>query len=84
MLSLLGLFLMVGGAAGTLWILFWQLLNASSRAGAKLSKKIGTDNEHTDESLEQNKTFTKELKQKLTIRACVTLAGFLFYYFGGK
>jgi preprotein translocase subunit SecF len=84
MLSLLGLFLMVGGAAGTLWILFWFLLNASSQVGTNLSKKIGTDNEHTDEYIATGKKFSKELQTKLLIRVGVTLVGFALYYFGGK
>lgn len=82
MLSLIGLFLMVGGAAGTVWILFWYLLNASSQAGTKLSQKIGTDNEHTNDYLATSKKFSKELQTKLLIRITVALVGLAMYYFG--
>jgi hypothetical protein len=84
MLSLIGLFLLVGGAAGTLWILFWYLLNASSQVGTKISKNIGTDNEHTDEYIATGKKFSKELQTKLLIRVTVTLAGLAMYYFASK
>jgi UPF0716 family protein affecting phage T7 exclusion len=84
MLSLIGLFLLVGGTIGTAWILLWYLLNASSRIGTDISKKIGTDNERTDEYIETGKQFSKELQQKLIIRASVALIGLAMYYFGSK
>jgi hypothetical protein len=44
-------------------------------------KKIGTDNEHTNAYLNNSKTFSKELVEKLIRRAAVAAIGLFIYYF---
>lgn len=84
MLSLIGLFLLMGGTIGTAWILLWYMLNTSSRIGTSISTKTGIDNERTDEYIETGKQFSKELQQKLIIRATVALVGLALYYIGSR
>lgn len=80
--SLIGFFIMLIGGLNFLWILLWYVLSLSGQAGAKISKKVGTDNENTDQYIEENKSFNKDLIQKLAVRGIVTFIGALMYFFG--
>lgn len=80
MTSTIGLFVMIIGGINFAWILLWWLMSASGELGTKLSKKIGTDNENTDQYLEANKKFSKELREKLIVRAVITIIGAIMYY----
>lgn len=84
MLSLLGIVLMIVGGIKFVWALLFYILNRSGQVGTKISKKIGTNNEYTDEYLEGSKIFSKELIEKLLISGTLTFAGFLMYYFDMK
>ncbi|MFP2997983.1 hypothetical protein ABN763_18875 [Spongiivirga sp. MCCC 1A20706] len=82
MVSLIGLIILIFAGINFCWILLWYVLNLSGKAGAQLSKKIGTDNKHTDEYLETGKHFSKELVQKLLWRFVLVIIGYLLYTFG--
>ncbi|MDX2173171.1 MAG: hypothetical protein SFY56_08630 [Bacteroidota bacterium] len=82
MLQLIGIILMIAGGARFAWALLFYLLNVSGRAGAHLSKKVGTDNDKTDEHIEGSKKFDKELFEKLLWSGCIIVFGFILYLFG--
>ena len=80
--SLIGFFIALIGGINFVWILLWYILSLSGRAGTKLSQKLGTDNEQTEQILEENKAFNKDLLEKLAVRGGITIIGLLMYYFG--
>lgn len=73
---------MLLGGINTLWKLLWLVMAQSSMAGAKLSKKVGTDNENTDKNIEIGKSFSKQLIDDLIPRVVVTVIGTLMYLLG--
>lgn len=82
MLQLFGLILMIAGGARFVWVLLFYVLNISGRAGAKISKKVGTDNDYTDRHIESSKKFDKELQEKLLWTGSVLLVGLILYLIG--
>lgn len=82
MISDIGFFVMLLGGINTLWKLLWLVMAQSSMAGAKLSKKVGTDNENTDKNIEIGKSFSKQLIDDLIPRVVVTVIGTLMYLLG--
>lgn len=73
---------MLLGGINTLWKLLWLVMAQSSMAGAKISKKVGTDNENTDQNIEIGKSFSKQLMSDLIPRVAVTVVGTLMYLLG--
>lgn len=82
MISDIGFFVMLLGGINTLWKLLWLVMAQSSMAGAKISKKVGTDNENTDQNIEIGKSFSKQLISDLIPRVVVTVVGTLMYLLG--
>ena len=82
MISDIGFFVMLIGGLNTLWRLLWFIMAQSSITGAKISKKVGTDNENTDKNIELGKSFSKQLINDLVPRVVVTAIGLLMYIFG--
>ncbi len=74
-------FLLIALIAGlnAAWVAFWALMGASSTVGAKLSKKVGLDNDSTDKNIELGKVFTGELIKKTVIRAGIALVAYIIY-----
>ena len=50
-MEIVGFLLMLFGGLNMAWFLLWFLLGWSATLGAKASKKLGTDNEGTDDSI---------------------------------
>ena len=83
MVSEIGWFIMLIGIIATIWRALWLVLTQAGILGAKLSKKVGTDNERTDEHIETGKNFREELITGILARGLIVLIGFLMYKFGG-
>jgi len=60
-LSIIGMILMFVGFANAAWVALLYILSLSAVAGTKLSKKVGTANDKTDEYLEQGKSMSNDL-----------------------
>lgn len=82
MLQLVGLVLMIAGGARLAWVLLFYVLNISGRAAAKLSKKVGTDTDETDQHIENSKKFDKELIEKILWRGGIFVLGLILYLVG--
>lgn len=54
-LSIIGMILMLIGFANAAWVAILYVLSLSAVAGTKISKKVGTSNDNTDEYLERGK-----------------------------
>jgi hypothetical protein len=57
------------------------LLSLSAVLGTKISKKVGTANEKTDEYLEQGKSMSNDFLMKLIWRLAIGFVGWIMYYF---
>lgn len=79
-LSVIGMILMFLGFAGAAWAAVLYVLSLSAVAGTKISKKVGTANERTDEYLETGKAISKGLLKKLIIRLVIGFGGWLMFY----
>ena len=73
---------MLAGGVRLAWVLLFYVLNVSGRAGAKISKKVGTDNDETDQHIETSKKFDKELIEKILWRGGVIVLGLILYLIG--
>jgi hypothetical protein len=80
-LGIIGMILMYGGFASAAWVLIIYILSLSAVTGTKLSKKLGTSNEKTDEYLNQGKAYSNQLLKKLGIRLITGVIGWLMCYF---
>ena len=72
--------MMVLGFINAAWVGILYIISLSTVAGTKLSKKVGTANEKTDEYLEQGKSITNNLLKKLIWRLAVGFIGWLMVY----
>lgn len=79
-LSIIGMILMFLGFANAAWVAILYVLSLSAVAGTKISKKVGTANENTDEYLEQGKSISKGLLKKLIWRLAIGCLGWLMFY----
>lgn len=79
-LSIIGMILMFLGFAGAAWAAILYILSLSAVAGTKISKKVGTANEKTDEHLETGKAIANGLLKKLIWRLAIGFAGWLMFY----
>lgn len=79
-LSIIGMILMIFGFANAAWVAILYIISLSAVAGTKISKKVGTANEKTDEYLEQGKSITNNLLKKLIWRLAVGFIGWLMVY----
>ncbi|WP_291139031.1 hypothetical protein [Flavobacterium sp. UBA7663] len=79
-LSIIGMIIMVLGFINGAWIGILYIISLSAVAGTKLSKKVGTANEKTDEYLEQGKSMSNTLLKKLIWRLAVGCTGWLMFY----
>jgi len=82
MISNIGFFILLIGGLNLVWVLFLALMSASGTAGAKLSKKVGTDHDDTDQNIELGKSLTNGFLKQVIPRAIVTLIGLLMYFLG--
>lgn len=82
MVSDIGFFVLLIGGINTLWRLLWLIMAQSSMAGAKISKKVGTNNENTDKNIEVGESFSKQILSDLVPRVAVTIIGLLMYLLG--
>jgi len=82
MISLIGLFLTLIAGLNALWSLLLYLLYLSGIIGAKASKKIGTDNNKTDEYIEIGKSHSKKFLLSFGWRLALTIIGYLMYSLG--
>jgi UPF0716 family protein affecting phage T7 exclusion len=78
-LGIIGTILMFIGFASAAWAAILYVF-LSAVAGTKLSKKVGTANERTDEYLEQGKSMSKAIFKKLILRLAIGCAGWLMSY----
>jgi len=81
MISSIGVIILLVAGINFAWILLWYVISLSGNAGAKLSKKIDTDNTNTDNYIEQGASFSKELKMKLLWRFVLMIAGYMIYVY---
>lgn len=82
-MEIIGFLLMLFGGLNMAWFLLWFLMGWSSTVGAKLSKKVGTDNDHTDEYIQLGENFKKEAFRKFTISTTMLIVGSLLTHFAG-
>lgn len=71
---------MIFGFANAAWIAILYIISLSAVTGTKISKKVGTANEKTDEYLEQGKSITNNLLKKLIWRFAIGCIGWLMLY----
>ena len=79
-LSIIGMIMMVLGFINAVWVGILYIISLSAVAGTKLSKKVGTANEKTDEYLEQGKATSNGLLKKLIWRLAIGCMGWLMFY----
>jgi hypothetical protein len=79
-LSIIGTILMIFGFASAAWVGFLYIISLSAVAGTKISKKVGTSNDKTDEYLEQGKSMSNNLLKKLIWRLAIGGIGWLMFY----
>ncbi|MFY7844757.1 hypothetical protein [Chryseobacterium gambrini] len=79
-LGIIGTILMFIGFASAAWAAILYVFSLSAVVGTKLSKKVGTANERTDEYLEQGKSMSKAIFKKLILRLAIGCAGWLMSY----
>lgn len=79
-LSIIGMILMIFGLASAAWVALLYILSLSAVAGTKISKKVGTANDKTDEHLEQGKAISNNLLKKLIWRLAIGGIGWLMFY----
>lgn len=79
-LSIIGMILMLFGFANAAWVAILYIISLSAVAGTKISKKVGTANEKTDEYLEQGKSMSNDLLKKLIWRLAIGCIGWLLFY----
>ena len=83
MIGIVGLILMLLGGVNIVWFLLWALIGWSGTLGAKLSKKVGTDNEHTDDAIAIGKDFGKKALSKGITSAVLMGVGAILYFLVG-
>jgi len=79
-MGIIGMILMFVGFANAAWVGILYILSLSAVAGTKISKKVGTANEKTDEYLEQGKSMSNGLLKKLIWRLAIGCVGWIMYY----
>lgn len=79
-LSIIGMVLMFLGFANAAWVAVLYVLSLSAVAGTKISKKVGTANENTDEYLAQGKSISNGLLKKMIWRLAIGCLGWLMFY----
>lgn len=81
MISLTALIIAIIAGLNAIYALFIYVMYLSSIGGAKLSKKVGTDNSRTDENIAKGKVQSKAHLRSFVIRAVITIVAFGVYYF---
>jgi hypothetical protein len=56
------------------------VISLSAIAGTKISKKVGTANEKTDEYVEQGKSMSNNLLKRIIWRLAIGCIGWLMFY----
>lgn len=79
-LSIIGMLLMLVGFANAVWVAVLYILSLSAIAGTKLSKKVGTANDKTDDYLVQGQSLSSGLLKKLLWRLAIGCTGWLLFY----
>jgi len=79
-LGIIGMILMYGGFASAVWAAILYVISLSAVAGTKISKKVGTANDNTDEHLENGKSISNGLLKRLLWRLAIGCAGWLMFY----
>lgn len=79
-LGIIGMILMIFGFANAVWVAILYIISLSAVAGTKISKKVGTANENTDQYLEQGKSASNALLKKLIWRLAIGCIGWLLFY----
>lgn len=79
-LSIIGMILMFIGFASAALVAVLYVVSLSAVAGTKISKKVGTANDKTDEYLEQGKSISNGLLKKLIWRLAIGCLGWLMFY----
>ncbi|MGD1951367.1 MAG: hypothetical protein ACFB14_17220 [Leptolyngbyaceae cyanobacterium] len=82
MIALIGTAFLLMGAVNMAWFLLWFLLAWSSTLGAKVSKKVGTDNENTDSNIQLGEAFKREALQKFAISTGLLIVGSVLTHIG--
>lgn len=83
MASFFGFLLMIFGVINLAWFILWALFGLIGSGSAKLSKKIGTDNEYTDGAISIAQNLKKEAVKKIAISAVLIGVGAVLYYWIG-
>ena len=71
---------MIFGFANAVLVAILYIISLSAVAGTKISKKVGTANENTDQYLEQGKSVSNALLKKLIWRLAIGCIGWLLFY----
>lgn len=79
-LSITGMLLMIFGFANAAWVGLLYLFSLSAVAGTKLSKKVGTANDKTNDYLVQGQSLSSGLLKKLLWRLVIGGIGWLMFY----
>lgn len=79
-LGIIGMILMYGGFASAVWAAIFYIISLSAVAGTKISKKVGTANENTDEYLEKGKSMSNALLKRVLWRVAIGCIGWVMFY----
>ena len=81
MVSLIGFWIAIIAGINAAWSLFLYIMFVAGVGGAKLSKKVGTDNKNTDANIEVGKNESKKYLRSFIIRSAIALIAYLVYIF---
>ena len=80
----IGFILILLGGLNLAWFLLWFLLSLSSRGGIAISRKIGTDNEQTDNAEGIARGLGKASIRKAVTSAVILVVGIVLSLIGGR
>ena len=80
----IGFVLILLGGVNLAWFLLWLLISVSSRGGIAVSRKIGTDNEHTDGAEGIARGLGRASIRKAVVSAVILGAGIVLSLIGGR
>lgn len=79
-LGIIGMILMFVGFANAVWVAILYILSLGAVAGTKISKKVGTSNDKTDEYLKNGKSLSSTLLKRLIWQFAIGCLGWLMFY----
>ena len=84
MLGTIGFILMALGGLNLAWFLLWLIISLIGRGSIALSRKIGTDNEHTDKPEGISKGLGASSIRRAVISGVVLAVGVVLFLISGE